>query len=63
MHTVKVEFHANDFEKMASALEAVGFKMMARNFGCDDGDYAEVLPEDRGEVFVPQEYQWQVWRA
>lgn len=59
---VVIEILPQDFEKISSALENAGFKMMAKDFGCSDGDYTEVLPEDRDpEVFEPHCYQWQVW--
>ena len=58
MSTVKLEILTREFEEIASILEICGYHLMAQNFGCDDGDFAEVLPEDRDTVFDPSEYDW-----
>lgn len=58
---VQLGIAAQDFEEIVSILEICGFKIMAQNYGCDDGDFTEILPEDRSEVFDPTEYDWQIW--
>jgi len=58
MGTVKLEVDVKDFEEVSEILQACNFKIMALNFGCDDGDYVETFPEDRGDDFDPTEYEW-----
>lgn len=63
MSTIKLEILKKEFDEIASILEICGYRLAAKNFGCTDGDFTEVLPEDRDpEVFDPTEYEsWQVW--
>jgi len=56
--TVKLEILKREFEEIASILEICGYRLMAQNWGCDDGDYVEVLPEDRDPEFAPEDYDW-----
>jgi len=61
MSTVKLEIMTTEFDEVASILEVCGYRLLAQNYGCTDGDYTEVLPEDRDPDFDPTEYDWQVW--
>jgi len=61
IQTVKLEILTSEFEEIASILEICGYKVMAQDWGCQDGDYVETFPEDRNEDFDPSEYSWQIW--